>query len=167
MLFVKAFMLFISDSLQDEHVFELSRRITDGDELTQFGIKVLTFKEDIIKAAMYDHSNSIQAATRKLLYKWLKQQPTGQEAYINLQMGLKRAQMNQLAAQLRKWVEGIDDPLQISGERKLLQLLQPANEVWGKVMFSRVFFYPQGRGGLDSQHASSVTWPQGLGLDTS
>ena len=157
MLFVKAFVLFISGSLLDEHVLELSKRIPDGNELMEFGIKVLMFKEDTIKAAMYDHSNSIHAATRELLSKWLKQQPTRQEAYINLQTGLKRAQMNQLAAQLRKWVEGIDDPSQVSGERKLLQLLQPANEVWGKVMFSQVFFYPQGRGGLDSQHASPVT----------
>ena len=150
-------MLFISDSLQDEHVLDLSKRITDGNELMEFGIKVLTFKEDTIKAAMYDYSDSIQAATHKLLSKWLKQQPTRQQAYINLQTGLKRAQMNQLAAQLRKWVEGIDEQPQISGERKLLQLLQPANEVWGKVMFSRVFVCPRVRGGgyFPSMHHQS------------
>ena len=65
-------MLFISESLLDEHVLDLSKRITDGNELTEFGIKVLTFKEDTIKAAMYDHSNSIHAATHELLSKWLK-----------------------------------------------------------------------------------------------
>ena len=159
MLFVKAFVLFISGSLLDQHVLELSKRIPDGNELTEFGIKVLTFKEDTIKAAMYDHSGSIQAATRKLLSKWLKQQLTRQKAYINLLTGLKRAQMNQIAAQLRKWVEGIDHPSQISGERKLLQLLQPADEVRGKVMLSPVFVYPRGRGerGLLFQHASPVT----------
>ena len=39
-------------------------------------------------------------------------------------------------------------------------LLPPANEVWGKVMFSQVFVCPQG-GWLASQHASKVTWPGG------
>ena len=34
--------------------------------------------------------------------------------------------------------------------------LQPANEVWGKVMFSQVFVCPHG---VASQHASQVTWP--------
>ena len=53
-------------------------------------------------------------------------------------------------------MEGIDDPSQISGERKLLQLLQPANEVWGKVMFSRVFVCPRGEGGyFPSMHNRS------------
>ena len=100
-------MLLISDSLQDEHVLELSMRIQDRNELMEFGIKVLTFKEDTIKAAMYHQSDSIQAATRELLFKWLAQQPSRQEAYMNLQTGLKRAQMNQLAAELQSWIQGV------------------------------------------------------------
>ena len=97
---------------------ELSKRITDGNELTEFGIKVLTFKEDTIKAAMYDHSDSIQAATRELLSKWLKQQPSRQEAYMNLLEGLKRAQMKELASNLRIWVEGTGVISQIMNESK-------------------------------------------------
>ena len=84
----------------------------------EFGIKVLTFKEDTIKAAMYDHSDSIQAATHEVLSKWLKKQPTRQEAYMNLLEGLKRAQMNQLASTLRRWVGGRGVISQITNESK-------------------------------------------------
>ena len=61
-------MLFVSDSLQDEHLLELSKRITNDDELMNFGIKVLSLSKDTIKAAMFDHRDSIQAATRELLF---------------------------------------------------------------------------------------------------
>ena len=40
--------------------------------------------------------------------------------------------------------------------------LLPANDVWGKVMFSQVFVCPQGEWGSLSQHSSQVTWPAGL-----
>ena len=84
----------------------------------EFGIKVLMFEEDTIKAAMYNHSDSIQAATHELLSKWLKQQPSRQEAYMNLLEGLKRAQMNQLASNLRIWVEGPGVISQITNKSK-------------------------------------------------
>ena len=111
-------IILFSDSLQNEHILELSKRITDGNELTEFGIKVLMFKEDTIKAAIYDHSDSIEAATHELLSKWLKQQPSRPEAYMNLLEGLKRAQMNQLASNLRIWVEGPGVISQITNESK-------------------------------------------------
>ena len=98
-------VLFISDSLQDEHILELSKRIPDQNKLMEFGIKVLMFEEDTIKAVIYDHSDSIQAATHELLSKWLSQQPSRQEAYIHLQSGLKRAKMNQLAGDLKMKME--------------------------------------------------------------
>ena len=56
---------------------------------------------------------------------------------MDLQPGLKRAQMNQLAALLRKLVEGIDDPSQISSERKLLKLLPTTYGVCGMAIFSQ------------------------------
>ena len=116
-------MFFISDSLQDEHILELSKRIPDGNELMEFGIKVLMFKEDTIKAAMFDHRDSIQAATHKLLSKWLNQQPNRREAYMNLRVGLNRAQMNQLASNLRVYVEGTDIIPQLIDERKWILML--------------------------------------------
>ena len=59
MMFIFAF---VADSLEDVHVLELSKRITTGDELKHLGVKVLKLPEIKIKAALYDHSNSIQAA---------------------------------------------------------------------------------------------------------
>ena len=102
----KGHTVIISDSLQDEHILDLSKRITSAEELMDFGIKGLGLPDFKIKTAMYDHSDSIQAATHELLSTWLKQQTDRQEAYKNLQAGLKRAQMNQLVANLRTWVEG-------------------------------------------------------------
>ena len=115
-------MLCIVDSLQDEHILELSKRIPNDDELMELGIKVLAFPKDTIKQTRHDHRDSIQAATHKLLSKWLSQQQSRQQAYIHLQSGLKRAKMNQLASNLRVWVEGMDVISQMIGESKLMLL---------------------------------------------
>ena len=116
-------MLYISDSLQDEHILELSKRIPDGNKLMEFGIKVLSLSKDTIEAAMYDHRDSIQAATHKLLSKWLSQQQSSQDAYMVLQAGLKRAQMNRLASNLRVHVEGTDIIPKLIDERKWILML--------------------------------------------
>ena len=92
MLFTKANILFVSDSLQDEHVLDLSKRITNGEELMDFGIKCLGLPDFKIKTAMYDHSDSIQAATYELLSTWMKKQTDRQEAYKNLQCRTKEGQ---------------------------------------------------------------------------
>ena len=84
----------------------------------EFGVKVLMFEGDTIKAAMFDHRDSIQAATHKLLSKWLNQQPNRREAYINLHTGLKKAQMNQLASDLKMWIEGPAEGSQITDGSK-------------------------------------------------
>ena len=100
-------MLLISDSLQDEHVLELSKRIPDSNELMEFGIKVLNFPKHTINQALHDYHNNIKAASHELLSTWLKQQPSRQEAYMNLFEGLKRAQMERLAAELKSLVKGV------------------------------------------------------------
>ena len=41
---------------------------------------------------------------------------------MNLQAGLKRAEMNQLATLLRMWVGGIEDASQMTDQRKLLKI---------------------------------------------
>ena len=92
--------------------------ITDGNELMEIRIKSLQLPDFKIKSAMYDHSDSIQAATHELLSTWLKRQTDRHEAYVNLLTGLKTAQMNQLAALLRTWVEGITEGSKIIDESK-------------------------------------------------
>ena len=107
-------------SLGDEHVLELSKRITSGEELMDLGINGLGVPEFKIKAVMYDHSDSIHAATHELLSTWLKQQTDRQEAYMNLCASLRRCQMNQLAIQLTKWVAGTDAASQITNRGMLV-----------------------------------------------
>ena len=80
-----------------------------------FGIKVLNFPKETIKQKRHDHRDSIQAATRELLFEWLSQQPSRQEAYINLQTGLIRAQMHHLTVE---GVEGTVQGLQVIDEGK-------------------------------------------------
>ena len=98
-----------SDSLLDEHILELSKRIPSGNELVDLGITVLRLPECKINAALYDHNNSIQAATLELLSFWVKRQTSRKEAYSNLYSSLRKAQMGELAGLLKKWVEGVEE----------------------------------------------------------
>ena len=100
-------MLFVSEPLQDEQVLELSKRIPDGNGLMEIGIKVLSFPKYTINQALHDHHNSIQAASHELLSQWLGRHCSIQEAYVNLLEGLKRAQMEQLATELKSLVKGV------------------------------------------------------------
>ena len=95
-----------TDSLEDVHLLDLSKRITTGEELTDLGIKVLKLPDFRIRAALYDHKKSIQAATQDVIHSWLLQQSNRQEAYTALHTGLKEAKMHQLAGELQLWVKG-------------------------------------------------------------
>ena len=75
-----------------------------------------------INAALKD-KDGIQDAALKVLSMWVKRQSSSQEAYLNLLIALKSAEMNELASYLKMWVTGIDDPSQITEERRLLKLL--------------------------------------------
>ena len=97
------------DTLEDLHALNLSQRIT-----RDLGTKALKVPEHIINTALYNHRTSINDAAHDVLCTWLKDQPARQEAYMDLQAGLKRAHMNQLATQLRMWVQGTEDVSQIS-----------------------------------------------------
>ena len=108
------------DTLEDSHILNLSQRITSEQELRDLGTKVLKVPEHIIDTALYNHRTSINDAAHDVLCTWLKDQPAKLEAYMNLQAGLKRAHMNQLATQLRMWVQGTEDVSQISDESMLL-----------------------------------------------
>ena len=104
------FVFVLVVTLEDSHILNLSQQITTEQELRDLGTNALDVPEHIIDTALYNHRASIQEAAYVALSTWLKQYQSRQKAYINLQAGLKRAQMNQLAALLRKWSGGIDDP---------------------------------------------------------
>ena len=85
-------------------MLELSKRITGEEELTVLGINVLKVPDFVIKTALYN-KKEIQLATHEILSTWLKQQCSRQEAFINLHTGLKKFEMNQLAAVIKELVE--------------------------------------------------------------
>ena len=69
------------------------------------GIKALKLPDFKIQSALYDHKDSIMAATHEVIRAWLQQQSNKQDAYVALHTGLKEAKMNQLAGELQLWVE--------------------------------------------------------------
>ena len=111
----------IVDALEDLHVLNISQRVTSEQELRNLGTKALKVPEYIIDTALYNHRTSIQDAAHDVLSTWRKQYQSSQEAYLDLLAALKRAKMNQLATQLRMWVQGTEDVSQISDESQLLQ----------------------------------------------
>ena len=108
--------MFLCDtgSLEDVHILDLSKRITTGDELKEFGIKVLKLPGFKIKSALYDHSNSIQAAAYDVISSWVQLQSSRQEAYTTLREGLKEAKMHQLATEVQQWIEGTVDKASVT-----------------------------------------------------
>ena len=101
--------MFYSGVLDDTHVFELSKRITSESELRNLGITGLRLSKYIIHAAMTDHPRHIQDAAYDVISEWVKQQENMEVAYKTLLQCLKRCQMNQLMAELRRLVEGTVD----------------------------------------------------------
>ena len=97
-------MFSFQGSLTDEHVLELSKRITGEEELLALGVNVLKLPDFVIKTVLYN-KKEIQSATHEILSTWLKEQRNPREAYINLQTGLETAEMNQLAAVLEQSVK--------------------------------------------------------------
>ena len=99
---------------------ELSKRIISGQDLEDLGITGLKLPEFMIKAALYDHSNSIQAAAHKVISSWVQQQSNRQDAYSALHTGLKEVKMHQLAGELQLWVEGTVEQPSASLERGII-----------------------------------------------
>ena len=95
----------VSGSLTDAHILDLSKRITGESELMDLGIKVLKQPDFVIKTALFN-KKEIQDATYEVLSTWEKGQNSRREAYINLHTGLRENGMKQLAAELKRWVEG-------------------------------------------------------------
>ena len=85
----------------------LCQHITSEQDLRELGTNGLGVPERTIDTALYNHRTSINDAAHDVLSTWRKQYQSSQEAYRNLQAGLKRAQMNDLAAKLQSWVQGV------------------------------------------------------------
>ena len=106
----------IPGSLLDEHILELSKRITNGLELVDLGTNVLKLPEHVINASLYDHNNSIQEAAYQLLSMWLRGQTNRQQAYTNLYSALKEGNMGELAGLVKQMVKGLADTSPVTTE---------------------------------------------------
>ena len=89
-------------SLTDEHIVNLSQRITCQAELVNLGVKVLKLPKFVIDTAVYN-KKEIQDAAYEVLGTWLKKQNNREEAFSLLQTELQASEMNLLAAEMRQW----------------------------------------------------------------
>ena len=122
---LQATSFFFVVTLEDSHILKLSQYITSEQDLRELGTNALGVPERIIDTALHNHRNSsINGAAYNILSIWRKQYESSEKAFMDLQAGLRRAEKNELAALLRKWAGGQDDP----NERKLLKLCPTCNE---------------------------------------
>ena len=103
--------------LQDSHILELSKRITNQEELLELGINVLGLRDFKIKAALYDHKQ-IRPATHEVLSTWVKQQVNRVEAHTNLVASLERRQMFHLVSMLKPTIQQEETFAVLSQESK-------------------------------------------------
>ena len=111
-----------TDSLTDSHILELSRRITDAEELWVLGVNVLGLSEHEIRSTQTKYHPDINQTAHHLLTTWLRQQVDRQEAYTALLVSLRGCQgMQNLAGRLKQWVEGSEvAPGPVLGESKFI-----------------------------------------------
>ena len=83
------------------------------------GINGLKFRRHTIQSAVHNHKDSIQEAAYTVLTTWANQQENVVKAYSNTVTALRKCKMNQLASELRQWVEGEAHTSQISEESML------------------------------------------------
>ena len=98
-------MLYCLGSLEDEHIWKLAERITSEQQLKDLGLKVLQIRDFKIESALTDKRN-INPAAHRVLQTWVSGQNNPCEAYTNLVSGLRSNELNALAGELTKWVEG-------------------------------------------------------------
>ena len=89
----------MATELTDEHLLNLSKRITGEEELMDLGIKVLDLPRRTIQSALSD-KKEIQPAAFKILNSWQEKQENAEEAFITLCTLLRKNNMNQLATEL-------------------------------------------------------------------
>ena len=110
-------------SLEDVHILELSKRITNEPDLMELGVKVLELPDFIVKTALYN-KREIQLATHEVISDWSKQQTNRFEAYTALKKALEKSKFTSLAGVLQQWVEGTVQQLDISNQSKSTFLIE-------------------------------------------
>ena len=90
---------------EDAHLFEMSLRIMDKQELQHLGLKVLKVPSHTVDSATYNEKE-IQDAAHKLLKTWYQNQINREEAYKNLYTALWDNGLRLLAGDLKQLVTG-------------------------------------------------------------
>ena len=115
--------LISSGSLEDVHILELSKRITNEPDLMELGVKILQLPDFKVKTALYN-KKEIQLATHEVISDWSKQQTNRFEAYTALKKALEKSKFTSLAGVLQQWVEGTMQQLDISDQSKFTVLIE-------------------------------------------
>ena len=104
--------------LEDSHILELSKRISNKQELMNLGIKGLNLPRHTIQLAVYNNKDCIQDAAHAVLSEWALQHKTKSLAYVDIIASLQKCKMNQLASEMRKCTEGVAFTEDISKQSK-------------------------------------------------
>ena len=107
-------------SLQDDHIWNLAQKITNEAEIWTLGLQVLKLLGDKIGSIWNKHKPDTNLAARELLQQWSLQYKTQTEAYTSLCSALEEAELADLAAHLRGWVEGAQTTSGLKEERVYL-----------------------------------------------
>ena len=85
--------------LNDDHLWQLAKRITNIPELRDLGLNILKLPTYTVEAALYNEKK-IQDAAFKLLQNWYDNQENKEQAYRNLYKQLVFNGQNLLAHEL-------------------------------------------------------------------
>ena len=101
------------ETLEDIHIWNLAKRITNKQQLRDLALNILKIPGYSVDSALYNE-REIQDAAQKVLQTWYDDQENRQEAYGNLYTGLYNNGWRFLAGELREWVEGATKQLPVS-----------------------------------------------------
>ena len=112
-------VVFFAVMLTDDHLLDLSERITSKDTLKHLGTNGLQLGEHQIDQVLQEYSTSgyngrvfdssrMPEAAHDVLDMWLKKQTSRETAFRELVRALQSCKMIELAWQLQEWVGIVD-----------------------------------------------------------
>ena len=99
--------------LKDEHIQQLSTKITNKGELSKLAYRGLKLESEGVESALSNNPSDIQSAAHKILKTWLQKQ-TKENALGALHAALQECGMKGLSDELTKGVDGSKGPSQLS-----------------------------------------------------
>ena len=87
------FQNFGERTLTNDHIGEISKRLTNKNNLRDIAYK-LKVESYVVHEALNDNRDSMRNAAEEVLHKWLLKQNNLKEAYQKMYTALKEAEMN-------------------------------------------------------------------------